>query len=225
MASFPAHISLGIATGILGAVGLVTLASIEEPSFLIVTFAAAALGSVLPDMDSDSSVPFHVTFGSLSLIAAALAFSFVYQESSDNWPRLLGWTLGTAFFVWAVAGTLLKRFTRHRGMAHSLPAGLLAGLVTFFLSSHFGFTDPQAFFLMLAMMLGFLSHLILDEVYAAVNFQGRLFSPNKALGTALKIKSGTPAINIAVYGAILFLLAGNTGRFASLAARFRDTVP
>jgi membrane-bound metal-dependent hydrolase YbcI (DUF457 family) len=199
---------------------LVTWALTEEPSFSVVFFLAAVLGSVLPDMDSDSSIPFHVTFGSLALVAAALVFSFLYRENPEDWRGLFGWTLGAAFFVWAIIGFLFKRFTRHRGMAHSLPAGLLSGLVIFFLAVRFGFSDPEAFFLMLALMGGFLSHLVMDEIYAAVNFQGRLFSPNKALGTALKLKSNSTAINLVVYGAIFFLLAGHTSRFLGLVDSF-----
>lgn len=224
MASFRSHVSLGIASGILGAIGLVSLAYFDAPSFLSVIFVAAVLGSVLPDMDSDSGIPFHVSFGSFALVAAVMTGSSAYQSSPQDWEYVAVWSVGTFVFVYLGVGFLFKRFTRHRGMAHSLPAAFLAGLVTFFLAVHFSFSDTEAFLLAVTMIIGYVGHLILDELYAAVNFHGTPFVPNKALGSALKLRSNDTVINVAVYGAILFLMAGNTGRLANLTEKFWHTV-
>lgn len=224
MASFRSHVSLGIASGILGAVALVSLAVLDTPSFVLLMFVSAVLGSVLPDMDSDSGIPFHVSFSSFAVVAASLAGASVYQETPDDAVRVALWTAGAFVFVYLVLGSVFKRFTRHRGMAHSLPAALLAGLATFFLAVHFSFTDMEAFVLAVSMIAGYVGHLALDEVYAAVNFHGTPFIPNKALGSALKLFSNDRLVNLAVYGAILFLLAGNVGRFANLAEKFWRTI-
>lgn len=224
MASFRAHISLGIASGILGAIGLTSLAFSDELGYISIVFVAAVLGSIMPDMDSDSGVPFHVTFGSFSLVASALVGLSLYHETPLAWERVLLWTVGTFAFIYLVVGYFFKRFTRHRGMAHSLPAALLAGLVTFFLAVHFSFTDMEAFVLAVAMIAGYLGHLILDELYAAVNFHGTPFIPNKALGSALKFTSDNRLVTLTVYGAILFLSAGQVGRFANLAEKFWRTI-
>lgn len=217
MASFRSHISLGIASGILGAGGLISMAFFDAPDFLMTVFVAAVLGSVLPDMDSDSGIPFHVSFGSFAVVAAVLAGSSAYRETPEDFVRVALWTSSAFVFVYLVLGAIFKRFTRHRGMAHSLPAAVLAGLLAFFLASHFSYSDGEAFILGLAMLAGYFGHLLLDELYAAVNFHGTPFIPNKSLGSALKLASDDTAINVYVYGAILFLLAGNTGRFANLA--------
>ncbi len=224
MASFRSHISLGIASGILGGGALISLALLDVPSFLLVVFVAAVLGSVLPDMDSDSGIPFHVSFGSFAVVAAVLTGSSAYREMPDNLVRVALWAAGAFGFVYLILGALFKRFTRHRGMAHSLPAALLAGIATFFLAVHFSFTDMEAFVLAVAMMVGYVGHLVLDELYAAVNFHGTPFVPNKALGSALKLFSDDKLINVAVYGGILFLMAGNVGRFTNLAERFWRTI-
>lgn len=216
MASFRSHISLGIASGVLAAIGLISIVASDASSFLIAVFVAAVLGSVLPDVDSDSGIPFHVSFASFSVVAASLVGSSVYQESPENLYRVVLWAGGAFLFVYVFLGTLFKKFTRHRGMAHSLPAALLAGLITFFLAVRYSFSESEAFILMLAMMAGYIGHLILDELYAAVNFHGTPFIPNKALGSALKLASNNSLINVSVYGAILFLAAGNVGRFANL---------
>lgn len=183
-------------------------------------FVAAVLGSVLPDMDSDSGIPFHVSFGSFALVAAVMTGSSAHQETPHDVWRIIEWSVGSFAFVYLVVGFFFKRFTRHRGMAHSLPAALLAGLVTFFLAGHFSFADMEAFILGMAMIAGYIGHLVLDELYAAVNFHGTPFIPNKALGSALKLRSDDTLINLAVYGAILFSLAGNTGRLSNLAEKF-----
>lgn len=224
MASFRSHISLGIASGILGVLGMLSLAFFDAPDFLLAVWAAAVLGSVLPDMDSDSGVPFHVSFGSFALVASALVSSSVYRETPEDWTHIALWAAGVFAFVYLILGALFKRFTRHRGMAHSLPAALLSGLVTFFLAVHFSFSDMEAFILAVAMVAGYIGHLVLDELYAAVNFHGTPFIPNKSLGSALKLASHDTLINLMVYGAILYLLAGNIGRFANLAEDFLAAV-
>lgn len=224
MASFRTHISFGVALGVLGIVALLTSAALNAPTLLVAVFALATLGSVLPDMDSDSGIPFHVAFGSLTIVAAVLAFTSVYKDAPHNWRVLITSTVGTAVFVWGVVGYLFKRFTRHRGMAHSIPAALLAGLLAFFLASRMYFSDQDAFVLGVALTGGYLVHLILDEVWAAVNFQGTLFIPNKAFGSALKLKSGSTMVNLAVFGVIAFLLAGNVQRLWGLAEGFWQTL-
>lgn len=220
MASFRTHISFGVALGVLGCIALATAAATNAPALLVAVFALATLGSVLPDMDSDSGIPFHVAFGSLTVVVAVLAFLSAYKTAPVNWRLVLITTGGTAVFVWGVVGYAFKRVTRHRGMAHSLPAALLAGLITFFLASRLYFSDQHAFALGAAVTLGYVLHLVLDELYAAVNFHGTLFVPNKAFGSALKIKSGSAAVNLAVYAAIILLAVGNVQRLWSLAIGF-----
>lgn len=224
MASFRTHISLGVALGILGCIGALSLTLASGPGFAVMLFVAATLGSILPDMDSDSSIPFHVTFGALSIVAATLVGFSVHQNMPGDWLALAVWTLGTVLFVWIVLGKIFKRFTRHRGMAHSIPAALLAGLVLFFLASRLGFSDSESFLLGVAINAGYLSHLILDEIFAALNFHGKLFIPNKALGSALKFKSDHTLANLLVFGALVLLAAGNTSRLWHLALSFWQSI-
>jgi membrane-bound metal-dependent hydrolase YbcI (DUF457 family) len=224
MASFRSHVSLGIATGILGIMALSSWFVTGDLFLASSLFVAIVLGSILPDIDSDSGIPFHIAFGSFSLVGAVLAGVRVYHDNPGDIMEILGWSGGVFFGIYGILGWCFKRFTRHRGMAHSLPAALLAGLVTFFLTVHFSFEDEAAFLLALALMTGYVGHLILDELYAATNFHGRPFIPNQALGSALKLTSQNSLINAAVYGAILFLVAGNVGRFSLLLEQLWQTV-
>lgn len=223
MASFRSHISLGIATGILGVMALSSWFLTGDIFLSVSLFGVVILGSLLPDLDSDSGIPFHVAFSSFSLVGAALVGSSVYQEHPEDWLKIVVWVGGAFFFIYGVIGWCFKRFTRHRGMAHSLPAALLAGLSLFFLAVHFSFPDDEAFLLALALMTGYIGHLVLDELYAATNFHGRPFLPNKSLGSALKLTSDNQLVTLAVYGAILFLLAGNVGRFSFLLEKLWKT--
>lgn len=155
MASFRSHVSLGIASGILGIVAFIFITTLDTPHLLLAVFVAAVLGSVLPDIDSDSGIPFHVSFGSFAIVAAVLVGMSAYQETPEDFPHILIWVVGAFGFVYIILGNIFKYFTRHRGMAHSLPAALLAGLSVFFAAAYFTFSDMEAFVLAVAMMTGY----------------------------------------------------------------------
>lgn len=220
MASFRTHISFGIACGVLSIFLLMGSALVPPSwSFFVFSWLLVTIGSILPDMDSDSGIPFHVTFGSLSLIAGGLALLVTYQQTPHEYLRIAGWVLGAMICVWSVVGSLFQRFTRHRGMAHSIPAAVLAGLLVFSVASHAGFDEWPAFLLGVAMAFGYLTHLILDEIYAVVNFHGSLFVPNKALGSALKLFSDSWRINLLVYGSIALFVIVSHGEIIRLGER------
>jgi membrane-bound metal-dependent hydrolase YbcI (DUF457 family) len=220
MASFKTHISFGLAAGVLGVILLAGLSAGHVPDFFITVFVVATLGSVLPDIDSDSGLPFHVAFGSLTIVVCALVFIHFYNIQPRDMKVVLAWTAGTSIFVWGIMGYIFRRFTEHRGIAHSIPAALLAGLGTFFLATRFHFSEENAFILAIAMLGGFLTHLILDEIWAVVNWNGTMFIPNRAFGTALKFFSESRMVNLLVYGAIFMLMYGNYAQFNSLAQDF-----
>jgi hypothetical protein len=96
---------------------------------------------------------------------------------------------------------LFQRLTVHRGMFHSVPAMLIAGLAVYLL--HHGPDQKTRLYLAGGTMLGFLSHLVLDEIYA-VNFMGVRFKLNKYAGSALKLFSPSWAATLATY----IILAG-----------------
>lgn len=201
MASFRTHISFGIALGVVSVFALIALALAPAHwSFYLFVALAVVVGAILPDMDSDSGIPFHITFGSLAVIGAALAGFYAWVTVPGQYMALIAYPFTTAFLIWVVIGYLFKRFTRHRGMAHSIPAAALAGLLMYSLANHFWFDGWQSFLLGVAIALGYVLHLVLDEVNSAVNFHGTPFIPNKALGSALKLYSRNPKVTVFVYG-------------------------
>jgi len=169
----------------------------------------------MPDIDSDSGMPFHVTFGSLSAMVGITVFAYSLENAQGDYLIIIGYPVATVVFMWVVVGSIFRKFTHHRGMAHSIPAALIAGLATFFIAGKLGFNEWNSFLLAIAMLLGYVLHLMLDEVYATVNFGGLPFLSKSSLGSALKFFSKNKFINLAIYGAIFFLLLGNWERFSA----------
>ncbi len=220
MASFRTHISFGIAGAILGIIGMMTIGFSGGPQIYMVAFTLFSLGSILPDMDSDSSIPFHVAFGSLSIVSAVLMFFYSARHFPGDWVNIFGATALVVLVVWGVVGYIFKKFTHHRGIVHSIPSGLLSGLVVFFVASRYLDSDQDAFLLGVAMMLGFVLHLVIDEFYAFINPKGDFLNPNQAFGSALKLKSHNHFITVVVYSLIVFLMSGNYSRLSNLANSF-----
>jgi hypothetical protein len=153
------------------------------------------LGGLLPDLDSDSSVPVRELFG---LAAAATPFLLMHRIShlgfslEETLVILSGVYLGIRYGLRA----LLARLTVHRGMFHSLPAMLIAGLLVFLV-----YQSPNArirLFLSGAVMLGFLSHLVLDELYG-VDLLGSKVRLHRHAGSALKLYSPCGPATLATY--------------------------
>jgi membrane-bound metal-dependent hydrolase YbcI (DUF457 family) len=210
MASFRTHISFGIALGVLGGIALGSFALAPgEWSLYILIALSVVVGAISPDIDSDSGVPFHITFASLSLVAAGLVAIATYRAAPTNYVILVGYPFLAIVTVWGVFGAIFKKFTRHRGMVHSIPAALFAGLVLFSFARIGGFADWDSFLLGAAFSVGYILHLVLDEVCSAVNFHGTLFIPNKALGSALKLFSQNRLITVLTYLACGVLIVQN----------------
>jgi len=56
--------------------------------------------------------------------------------------------------------------------------------------------------------LGFLAHLVLDEIYSAVDFDGLSFGPKSSFGTALTLTSPSRIVTISAYlalGTLVFM--------------------
>jgi membrane-bound metal-dependent hydrolase YbcI (DUF457 family) len=77
---------------------------------------------------------------------------------------------------------LLQRFTVHRGMFHSLPAAAIFGEIGYLLAS--GDTNLRLYKAG-AVVLGYMSHLILDEIWSIEWAHGLHFK--SSFGTALKL--------------------------------------
>lgn len=184
MASYHGHLMLSSVLGTAwGAFAAWHLHLDWAPVFL--GAGLTALGGLLPDLDSDSGVPVRELFG----VAAAIVPLFVLRRlwrrgvPIDEMLVIAGFAY---VFIRYVVAALFKRLTVHRGMFHSLPAMLIAGLIIFLLDK--GSEMTARLFLAGGVMIGFLSHLVLDEL-CSVDFNGLKVKLNKYAGSALKLTS------------------------------------
>jgi membrane-bound metal-dependent hydrolase YbcI (DUF457 family) len=199
MANFKGHVVTAAGLGI--AYGSFAFWHLQvELAPAILGAGLTTLGGLLPDLDSDKSVPNRTLFRLLGIGVALLALQHLFETSSS----LLGGAIalaGSYFFVRYFLGYVFRRLTVHRGMFHSLPAMLIAGLGIYLLYAR----SPEGLRLFLAggIMLGFFSHLLLDEI-CAVDLQGARL--RKPFGTAVKLYSPSWIANTFTYS-VLFTLA------------------
>ncbi len=205
MANFRTHISFGAILAI-AAVVFMLIVSLTSNNIILLWVAAAVLvGSFLPDLDSDDGMPFQIVFGAFSLLCAGGAFYYLYQNGQRDWLWLIITPLLTFIFVRFGVGYVFKKFTHHRGMFHSIPAVLISTLGAYIILRGFNLVAIDRAAIALAVGLGYLGHLALDEIYATVNFRGLSIKPSRSLGSALKLFSGSGLANFISYGALIVL--------------------
>ena len=170
-----------------GALATATLATdLVTPRDVVAITLAGVLGSVLPDIDLKDSRPSRAMFAGLAIFFSfAVLFSV---ESRYSIAEMLILWLGTLVLVRFVAGNLFHRFSYHRGIWHSL---LAAAFSSFLTAAVFywmlGRDESVSWFAALFMMVGFLTHLILDEIYSVDVMDTRI---KASFGTALKLIDG-----------------------------------
>jgi len=199
MAAFREHVAVGALASVAAVVTVYFYALITDPVLLGVLFAVTIIGSFLPDVDSDSGLPFYFVFGAVTLAITGLAIYFALNTYADRIYFLIGVPLGVMFFAWFVLGEVFKRYTHHRGIFHSLPAMGIAALLTYLGSQYFGANDMVSLILALGMAAGFGIHLVMDEVHSEVNLDGNPFIPKRSLGTAFKLFSTSRGVTLTTY--------------------------
>jgi hypothetical protein len=106
--------------------------------------------------------------------------------------------VGGAMYLFIRFGmaTILRKNTVHRGMFHSIPAALIAGEVTFLA---FGSERIDLrIYVACAVVVGFMSHLILDEIWS-IEFHRGLIRLKSSFGTAIKFWGDSLWPNLATY--------------------------
>ena len=200
MAGYREHITV---SGLLGvAYGC---ASVFLFSYSLIQAAIAAvltwIAGMLPDLDSESGKPMQELFG----VTAALAPVLLLQNANAmgvQGDRAMLFSLISYGVVRYGGSFVLGKLTVHRGMFHSIPALVIAAELTF-LAYH---SDELRVRVLMAVGvgIGFLSHLVLDEMYS-VQWDGGKVRLAKSSGSAMKF-FGTAALpNGVAMGLVLFL--------------------
>lgn len=198
MAGYKSHMAFGILTGIGWCVVLI-LFSIASFWLIPFVFIITVIGSFLPDLDSDTGLPIKILLIILSTIGSILVGWTAIYLYQTTLLTAAGIVLVSIIFIYYFVGGFIKRLTHHRGMFHSIPATALTVLISMALLDNIGLSNEIIIVLSISAGLGYLSHLILDEINSVVNLEGVPFIPKKSLGTALKFYSKDWKVTLFVY--------------------------
>lgn len=181
MANFKQHLQFGIATSSVASVVAYTHLGLDP----VQSGAACIIGiisSIAPDFDHPTSTPGDFLFNCLAII---LPLAIINRYLNTKVLPLELWILFMAIgylFVKHVLKTIFDRITVHRGMFHSIPAIILCGELIFLLFAHI---ELQKRFVIAGIgMLGYLTHLIADEIYS-VDWQGNTLRLKRSSGSAV----------------------------------------
>jgi hypothetical protein len=200
MAAFAQHIQFSSVLGV-GYAGALWWSDVEWTHAGLAGLLCG-LSGMLPDLDSDTGRPTRELFG---VVAAAVPLLIIHRLRHQGMTPDGAILIAAAAYVTIRFGVawLFHCLTVHRGMFHSIPAAIIAAELAF-LAYH----DSEAkarLVLAGGVLLGFLSHLVLDEIYS-VNAQGLKIRFNKAAGSALKVASRSVSATLVAW----LILAGLT---------------
>lgn len=201
MADFRSHITTSSVLGIgYGVLGYSTLNLSVEQSIL--SAGLCGLSGMLPDLDSESGIPARETMAMSAAIVPMLLLDRFRDLGLERESLVLA---GAAVYLAIRFGLaeLFHRYTVHRGMWHSIPAAGIAGLLCYLMTNHD--ETPIRLFKSGAVVLGFISHLVLDELWS-IDFAHALPRKKRSFGTALKFWTDRAVWpNVSTYSKLILL--------------------
>jgi len=200
MAGYREHISV---SGLLGVVyGAAAYWALHfTPEQAIIAGCLTWIAGMLPDLDSDTGRPVREIFNLLGTICPLVLLRRLMAWTSDM-ERVMLVAILIYIGVRYGGAYLLGKLSVHRGMFHSIPAMLIAGELSFLAYQN---DDMRVRFLMaMAVVAGFLSHLVLDEIYA-VQWTGFRVRLNQFAGSAVKFSGKSHFANLITYGLLTVL--------------------
>jgi hypothetical protein len=213
MANFTTHLAAG--TLVSGGLATLTMAAdVVAPENLVAVTMACVLGSVLPDIDLKDSRPSKAMFSGLAIFFS-FAVLFTAAEHLSVVEMLIAW-LGTLVFVRYGAKALFHEFSYHRGIWHSVLAAVFCSAVTAVVYYYIlRRPDGVAWLAAGFMFIGFMTHLVLDEIYSVDVMDVRV---KASFGTAVKLADTNRwghTIAMAVATGLVFMIVPPTKTFAS----------
>jgi hypothetical protein len=182
MANFNTHLAVAAVGS--GLCATVALAGNAAPhNYLLTLTLAGAIGGILPDVDLEKAIPSRMLFSALGVVAAFIALFTLNKHYSiaELWIVWLGVYLAVRYGVY----TIFHQRTKHRGIFHSLLAGaFFMALTALIFDQVFGEPPALAWLTGLFVLIGFIIHLVLDEIYS-VDIEGAAIK--KSFGSALKV--------------------------------------
>lgn len=197
MANFREHVTtsslLGLGYGLTGIVGFGF-----SPVQGLLSACLTGLSGMLPDLDSDNGRPVREMFGLLGAVGPLLLVNRVIGLLGlPGDPETIMLVIVALYVAIKYGGAeLISRISVHRGMFHSWPALLIAAETVFL--AYPSPRVPVKLFVAGGVALGFLSHLLLDELYS-VELKNSRLALKKSSGTALKWSGDALLPNVVSY--------------------------
>jgi hypothetical protein len=206
MADFKTHTLAGSGIGI--GLAFLTYASdwSRDVPILILIYIASIIGSYLPDIDSDSGRPVRIIFTFFGLIGFGLFFLLGFISDVFKLLELLFYSFLVFIGIRYILSFIFRKFTKHRGIYHSIPFLIICFLLTLFITAQTNLSSKIQLIFAVSVAFGFLSHLVLDEIFATKSFMGIPYKTNGSFGKALKFRSQSKSSTIIVYGFLLLLM-------------------
>jgi hypothetical protein len=203
MAGFKMHVGTSSVCGVAYAGAGIAMGAPWDSA--LVAGGLCGVSGMLPDLDSGSGRPLRETMGFAAAVVPMLLVDR-FQQIGLSYEQLVLATGGLYLLIRYGIAKLLAKYTVHRGMFHSIPAALTFAGVAFLVC---GCSDLHLrYFKAGAVLLGVMSHLVLDEIYS-IQFNGvRGVRLKSSSGTAIKFWGSNMWANISAYGklAIVTLL-------------------
>ncbi len=193
MADFKTHMTVSTTAGVLYGIGGYQSGLPVESC--VIGAALCSVSGMLPDLDSDSGIPLREAIAFSSAIIPML-LSERMERFGLGHEMMLVYTIAVYFFLRFGIAEIFRRYTVHRGMWHSVPAALSAALFSFLICA----CDNMSLrlFKTVAIFVGFMSHILLDEIWS-VEFRRGRYTFKHSFGTALKFWGKSRVANVFSY--------------------------
>jgi hypothetical protein len=200
MADFKTHITVSTLCGAGYGAGAYWLFDLPAPT-CVLAGGLCSVSGMLPDLDSGPGVPLRE---SMAFAAAVVPMMLLHYFQAMGLSHEMIVLAGAGVYLAIRFGLteLLKLYTVHRGMFHSIPAAVIAGELAFLLAS--GENVWLRAYKAGAVSLGYLSHLALDELWALHWRRGQLRTKS-SFGTALKLFGRAWWPNVSVMAKLILL--------------------
>lgn len=175
----------------------------QSPVDAVAIGVLCCASSLLPDIDSPQSRPTELLFGMSGVLAPVFVVQGIGVQRLTPSEIILV-ALAGYVAVQYIARRLMQRMTVHRGIFHSIPMALVWGAIVYLAFRHASAMTQNI--AAAAAVVGFIVHLVIDEMFSFVNFEGIRLAPKQSFGTAFKLFANSPPANIAVYLLLIVLL-------------------
>lgn len=203
MASFNKHlVSAMLVSGLVSVILFVSKVSSSQA--VIQYFFLGTIGGLLPDIDAHTSIAVRIISLGLSIFLGFLVL-FKFGHLFSLLVILL--LLVCCFVFVRLLFNLIAIITTHRGLIHTVPFGVLCGATVTTIAYHYYSTTViHAWMCGLFVTIGFITHLLLDEMHSITLINNKTYIKN-SFGTAFSFwRVDHPIGTITLYLCMLLTL-------------------